>query len=89
MVKITLETRCEEACPCIKLGQISLASVLDWTKFGKMIITLLIDIDNLNLSKIWTFVVIDDKGGEVIHKDKERKIWREDKIKIGGEKRQR
>ena len=24
----------------------------------------LIDIDNLNLSTFWTFVVIDDKGGE-------------------------
>jgi hypothetical protein len=44
---------------------ISLASVLDWTKFGKMIIAPLIDIDNLNLSKNWTFVVIDDKGGEI------------------------
>ena len=29
-----------------------------------MILTLLIDIDNLNLSTFWTFVVIDDKGGE-------------------------
>ena len=39
---------------------------LDWTKFGKMILTPLIDIDNLNLSKIEPFVVIDDKGGEVV-----------------------
>jgi hypothetical protein len=30
-----------------------------------MILTLLIDIDNLNLSKNWTFVVIDDEGGEI------------------------
>ena len=30
-----------------------------------MILTPLIDFDNLNLSKIWTFVVIDDKGGEI------------------------
>ena len=30
----------------------------------KMILTPLIDIDNLNLSTFWTFVVIDDKGGE-------------------------
>ena len=30
----------------------------------EMILTLLIDIDNLNLSIFWTFVVIDDKGGE-------------------------
>ena len=29
-----------------------------------MILTPLIDIDNLNLSTLWTFVVIDDKGGE-------------------------
>ena len=41
---------------------ISLASILDWTKFGKMILTPLIDIDNLNLSTFWTFVVIDAKG---------------------------
>ena len=27
-----------------------------------MILTPLIDIDNLNLSTFWTFVVIDDKG---------------------------
>ena len=49
---------------------------LDQTKlniFGKysrlnqiweMILTPLIDIDTLNLSTFWTFVVIDDKGGE-------------------------
>ena len=29
-----------------------------------MIIAPLIDIDNLSLSTFWTFVVIDDKGGE-------------------------
>ena len=29
-----------------------------------MILTPLIDFDNLNLSTFWTFVVIDDKGGE-------------------------
>ena len=29
-----------------------------------MILTPLIDIDNLNLSTFWTFMVIDDKGGE-------------------------
>ena len=29
-----------------------------------MILTSLIDIDNLNLSTFWTFVVIDDKGGK-------------------------
>ena len=34
-----------------------------------MILTLLIDIDNLNLYKIEPFVVIDDKGGEIVHKD--------------------
>ena len=35
-----------------------------------MILTLLIDIDNLNLSTFWTFVVIDDKGGEIVYKDR-------------------
>ena len=30
----------------------------------KMILTPLIDIDNHNLSIFWTFMVIDDKGGE-------------------------
>ena len=30
----------------------------------EMILTPLIDIDNLNLSIFWTFVVIDDKWGE-------------------------
>ena len=34
-----------------------------------MILTPLIDIDNLNLSIFWTFVVIDDKGGEIVYKD--------------------
>ena len=46
-----------------------LANDLDWTKIGKMILTPLIDIDNLNLSTFWTFVVIDDKGGEIVYKD--------------------
>ena len=36
----------------------------NWIKFRKMIFTPLINIDNLNLSIFWTFVVIDDKGGE-------------------------
>ena len=34
-----------------------------------MILTPLIDIDNLNLSTFWTFVVIDVKGGEIVYKD--------------------
>ena len=37
-----------------------------------MILTLLIDIDNLNLSIFWTFLVIDDKGGEIVYKDSEK-----------------
>ena len=37
-----------------------------------MIITLLIDIDDLKLSTSWTFVVIDDKGGEIVYKDSEK-----------------
>ena len=31
-----------------------------------------IDIDNINLSTFWTFVVIDDKGGEIVYKDSEK-----------------
>ena len=42
-----------------------------------MILTLLIDIDNLNLSIFWTFVVIDDKGGEIVYKDSEKTTKRE------------
>ena len=42
-----------------------------------MILTLLIDIDNLNLSTSWTFVVIDDKGGEIVYKDSEKTIREE------------
>ena len=38
-----------------------------------MILTLLIDIDNSNLSIIYAFVVIDDKGGEIVYKDSETK----------------
>ena len=37
-----------------------------------MILTLLIDIDNLNLSTFWTFAVVDDKGGEIVYKDSEK-----------------
>jgi hypothetical protein len=42
----------------------------NWTKFRKMILTPLIDINNLNPIWNWTFVVIDDKGGE-----KQRYKW--------------
>ena len=69
MIKITLEMGCEEACPWIKPNLISLASVLDWTKFGKIILTPLISIDNVNLSKIkplWSLMT----KGEKLHKDK-------------------
>jgi hypothetical protein len=41
-----------------------LASDLDWTKFGKIILTPLIDIDNLNLSKIehlWSLMTKEEK----------------------------
>ena len=37
-----------------------------------MILIPLIDIDNLNLSTFWTFVVIDDKGEEIVYKDSEK-----------------
>ena len=29
-------------------------------------------IDNLNLSTFWTFMAIDDKGGEIVYKDSEK-----------------
>ena len=37
-----------------------------------MILALLIDIDNLNLSIFWTFMVIDDKEGDIVYKDSEK-----------------
>ena len=37
-----------------------------------MILTPFIDIDNLNLSIFWTFMVIDDKGREIVYKDSEK-----------------
>ena len=44
-----------------------------------MILTPLIDINSLNLSIFWTFMVIDDKGGEIVYKDSEKttkgRIW--------------
>jgi hypothetical protein len=49
-----------------------------------MIVTSLIDIDNLKLSIIGTFVVIDDKGREIVHKDSEKMIKGEN-FDIGGE----
>ena len=42
-----------------------------------MVLTPLIDMDNLNLSTFWTFVVIDDKGGEIVYKDSEKTTKRE------------
>ena len=48
-----------------------MASVLDWAKYGKMILTPLIDIDNLNLFKIeplWSLMT----KGEKLHKDSEK-----------------
>ena len=48
-----------------------------WSRLDQiweMILTPLIDIDNLNLSTLWTFVVIDDKGGEIVYKDSEKTI---------------
>ena len=47
-----------------------MASILDWTKYGKMVLTLLIDIDNLNLSKIEPLWSLMTKGER--HKDKEK-----------------
>ena len=47
-----------------------------------MILTPLIDIDNLNPSTFWTFVVIDDKGGEIVYKVVKRQQKRERETKI-------
>ena len=46
----------------------SLTSVLDWTKYEKMILTTLIDIDNLNLSKIehlWSLMTKGEKNKDI------------------------
>ena len=48
-----------------------MATVLDWTKYGKMILTPLIDIDNLNLSKIEPLWSLMTKGEKLVHKDRE------------------
>ena len=61
----------------------SLASVLDWTKFGKIILTPLIDNDNLTLSKVvplWSLMT----KGEKLHKDSE-KLTKGENFDIGGE----
>ena len=59
----------------------SLANDLDWTKFGKMILTPLMDIDNLNLFKIkplWSLMTKGEKNkdistwGEMVYKDSEK-----------------
>ena len=49
-----------------------------------MILTPLIDIDNLDPKNgiiyiFWTFVVIDDKGGEIVHKDSKNTTQRGEK----------
>ena len=46
-----------------------------------MVLTSLIDLDNLNLYNTWTFVVIDDKGEEIVYKDNE-KTTKGEKTKI-------
>ena len=60
-----------------------MASVLDWTKYGKIILTPFIDIDNLNLPKmkpLWSLMT----KGEKLHKDSEKMTKREN-FNIGGE----
>ena len=49
-----------------------------------MICTPLFDIENLNLSIFWAFVVIDDKGREIVYKDSE-KLTKRENFDIGGE----
>ena len=61
-----------------------MANGLDWTKFGKMILTPLIDIDNLNLFKIkplWSLMtkgekkdISDRRRGEIVKIDIEGEI---------------
>ena len=51
-----------------------MAGVLDWTKFGKIILTPLIDIDNLNLCKIKPLWSLITKGEKLVHKDREMMI---------------
>ena len=56
-----------EAWRSLSLDQTELNIFEKWSRLDqiwKMILTPLIDIDNLNLSTFWTFVVVDDKGGE-------------------------
>ena len=72
---------CEEACPWIKPSKMSLASVQDWTKFRKMIFTPLIDIDNLNLSKIEPLWSLMTKGER--NKDKSDRGRQIEKLDIG------
>ena len=59
----------------LSLDQTELNIFEKWSRLDqiwKMILTPLIDIDNLNLSTFWTFVVIDDKGEEIVYKDSEK-----------------
>ena len=51
----------------LSLDQTELNIFGKWSRLDQiweMILTPLIDIDNLNLSTFWTFVVIGEKGGE-------------------------
>ena len=59
MVKITLKL--EEVWKSLSLDQTELHVLGKWSRLNHNLILTLID---LILTKIWTFVVIDDKGGE-------------------------
>jgi hypothetical protein len=61
-----------------------LVNVLDWTKFRKMILTPLINIDNLNLSNIEPLWSLMTKGEKLVHKDR-KKMTKGKNFDIGGE----
>ena len=66
----------------LSLDQTELNMLGKWSRLDQiweMILTPLIDIDNLNLSTFWTFVVIDDKGREIVYKDS-KKITKGEKL---------
>ena len=60
----------------LSLDQTELNIFGKWSRlkqiFGRMILTPLIVINNLNLSTFWTFVVINNKGEEIVYKDNDR-----------------
>ena len=53
-----------------------MANILDWTKFRKMIITPLIDIDNLNLSifkPLWSLMTKGERNKDISDRGRNNK----------------